>query len=283
MFKVKDWNYYEKVSKFEELALTNNGLESFHQMIKSQLRRITPSFTGFIEVLGRVETLRKCDYEQDRQSGDPQYNRCWPATKIMKELYCKEIVEKQKKKAKTEHANSDDEVDYINYDNNLKDQSHRNRLELNKLEREINMIFEEFEEESKSFLKDSRKRKAERDYREIENELAKWDKNVNNIKSQTKFDIFHSFIQNDRPALLKQIENAKQMKVETIGIDKARDERILNTNEFKNEISDILQADIQKKAKKKKRLWWYRFWFRWGKRAKWLPQSTEKRRSQRIV
>ena len=42
-FQIKDWNYHSKISEFEDLAITNNGLESFHQMIKSQLKRITPS------------------------------------------------------------------------------------------------------------------------------------------------------------------------------------------------------------------------------------------------
>ena len=46
IYKIEDWNYYDKISQFEDLAVTNNGLESFHQMIKSQLRRIKPNFAG---------------------------------------------------------------------------------------------------------------------------------------------------------------------------------------------------------------------------------------------
>ena len=89
-FQIKDWNYHEKLSEFEDLAITNNGLESFHQIIRSQLKRVTPSFRGFIEVISRAETLKKADYDEDRINGDPQYNRCWPVTKILKELYAKE-------------------------------------------------------------------------------------------------------------------------------------------------------------------------------------------------
>ena len=120
VFKIKDWNYFEKINKFEELAITNNGLESFHQMIKSQLRRITPSFTGFIEVLGRVETLKKWDYDEDRESGDPQYNRWWPATKIMKELYWREIVERKKpiddSKLPSDEQDEEDFPNYVEYE-----------------------------------------------------------------------------------------------------------------------------------------------------------------------
>ena len=51
MFKIKDWNYYDKIQQFEDLAVTNNGLESFHQIIKCQLRRIHPSLSGLIDIL----------------------------------------------------------------------------------------------------------------------------------------------------------------------------------------------------------------------------------------
>ena len=91
-FKIKDWNYHEKLSEFEDLAITNNGLESFHQIIRSQLRRVTPSFRGFIEVISRAEMMKKADYEEDKINGDPQYNRWWPVTKILKELYTKESL-----------------------------------------------------------------------------------------------------------------------------------------------------------------------------------------------
>ena len=86
-FQIKDWNYHDKLSEFDDLAITNNGLESFHQIIKSQLRRITPSFSGFLEVISRAETLKKADYDEDRVKGDSQYNRWWPVTKIFQELY----------------------------------------------------------------------------------------------------------------------------------------------------------------------------------------------------
>ena len=123
VFKIKDWNYFEKINKFDELAITNNGLESFHQMIKSQLRRITPSFTGFIEVLGRVETLKKWDYDEGRENGDPQYNRCWPATKIMKELYCKEITDRQKSISDTKFEDKEQEDEdfpsYVEYNGTI--------------------------------------------------------------------------------------------------------------------------------------------------------------------
>ncbi|CAI2384902.1 unnamed protein product [Moneuplotes crassus] len=88
-FKIKDWNYYEKLNRFEELSITNNGLESFHQMIHSQMKRLKPSFLGFVSILARVETMKKAHFDQDKLNGDSQYNRCWPATMIFRELYSK--------------------------------------------------------------------------------------------------------------------------------------------------------------------------------------------------
>jgi hypothetical protein len=87
-YKIEDWNYYDKLAEFEDLALTNNGLESFHSSIKSQLHRVTPNLPGFLETLKRVEAIKKADYESDHITGDAQFNRWWPATKIMRELYC---------------------------------------------------------------------------------------------------------------------------------------------------------------------------------------------------
>lgn len=111
MFQVKDWNYFDKLSEFEDLALTNNGLESFHQMIKSQLKRVNPSYTGFVNVLCKVETMKKADYESNKIKGDPQYNRCWPATTILKELYFNSLQEnKAHPEVKTEEI-IDDSID----------------------------------------------------------------------------------------------------------------------------------------------------------------------------
>jgi hypothetical protein len=90
VFEIKDWSYYDKINDFEDLAITNNGLESFHQMIKSQLRRIQPSLPGLVDILARVEMLKKTDYDSEKINGDPQFNRCWPSSRIFKELYIKE-------------------------------------------------------------------------------------------------------------------------------------------------------------------------------------------------
>jgi hypothetical protein len=255
IFKIKDWNYYDKIEKFEELAITNNGLESFHQMIKSQLRRTTPSFTGFIEVLGRVETLRKCDYDEDRISGDPQYNRWWPATRIMKELYCKEISnrKKSKKEDKNEPVVEDDENEfpsYVDYQGNPKDPSEKNRVEYLKLEREVNLLFEEFEEDNNSFQRDSRKRKAEKAWRELEQEKNKMPK-LEEKDEDTKPDLFEDFVITDRPALLEDIEKVKNLKIETNEKNKEFDDEILNNEEFKYDIDRILSKRIEKKAKRR--------------------------------
>ena len=75
MFQIKDWNYHDKINQFEDLAVTNNGLESFHQMIRSQLRRNKPSQHGLFDVLSRVELIKQIDYESDKVKGDPTFNR----------------------------------------------------------------------------------------------------------------------------------------------------------------------------------------------------------------
>ncbi|CAI2385595.1 unnamed protein product [Moneuplotes crassus] len=256
VFKIKDWNYFDKLNRFEELAITNNGLESFHQMIKSQLRRITPSFTGFIEVIARVETLRKCDYDEDRQSGDPQYNRCWPATKIMNELYCKEVTErKAKKDQKIEEPSKEDEEDfpnYVEYQGNPKDSSEKNKREYAKFEREVNLLFEEFEEENNSFMRDSLKRKADKEVLDLKSEQNK-ENLILDSRVESKAEIYESFISANRPSLLEKIELAKKMKIEQ-NPNQETDHKILHNKEFKKDIDRILAKDIEKKARKRQKI-----------------------------
>lgn len=178
----------------------------------------------------------------------------------MRELYCKEVIEKNKKCEKSdikkeelrkiEESKSDDEfTNYVENEASSKDAISESRLELSKLEREVNMIFEEFEEEANSFLRDSRKRKAERDYKEMEDEIERRRKAGKEIP-KPKFDLFESFIKSDRPALLKQIDDVKGLKVESSVHDRTKDQKILQSSEFKSQIDDILSLDIEKKARK---------------------------------
>ena len=140
LYKISDWNYFDKLSEFEDLALTNNGLESFHQWIKTQLSRTQPNLPGFVETLKRVETLKKNDFDSDRIWGDPQYNRWWPATKIMRELYSKidansgEEIPEKKRDAK-DWSKEDEEEKYI-----------EENEESNHLWNEIEYLFNEFDD-----------------------------------------------------------------------------------------------------------------------------------------
>lgn len=43
-----------------------------------------------------VETMKKTDVEMGRQNGNVDYNWGWPATRIFKELYVREVVNKGK-------------------------------------------------------------------------------------------------------------------------------------------------------------------------------------------
>ena len=111
-------------------------------------------------------------------------------------------------------------------------------------------MFEEFEEENNSFLRDSKKRKAERDWRELEEERVKRDPSIK-LDPKDKLDIFESFVTSDRPSLLKAIEDVKKLKIEADEFNKEADNEILNNVEFKQEIDDILVEPIEKKAKRK--------------------------------
>jgi hypothetical protein len=141
-FKIKDWNYHDKLQQFEDLAVTNNGLESFHQMIRSQMVRKSPNLCRLIDVLARVEMMKKVAYEEDRVKGDPMYNRCWPASKIFRELYSKE--------AKKEEVSENEETDYGYEDlQKLKQKDfHSYFLKLKTVESEMDFLFQEFDEEN---------------------------------------------------------------------------------------------------------------------------------------
>ena len=148
MYKITDWNYYDKLSEFEDLALTNNGLESFHQCIKTQLSRTQPNFAGFLETLKRVETLKKNDFDSDRICGDPQYNRWWPATKIMRELYSKiDLTEEdtpiKKRDAKANMKEGEGEEKEENIENCEKSELYEDQ---NYQWNEIEFLFNEFDD-----------------------------------------------------------------------------------------------------------------------------------------
>ena len=198
-FQIKDWNYHDKLSEFEDLAITNNGLESFHQIIKSQLRRITPSFSGFIEVISRAETLKKADYDEDRVNGDPQYNRCWPVTKIFKELYVKEF--------KKSENNKEDEsfTDYgvVKLQELKKENVNEFTSKSKQIEREVQFLFEEFDEDNWNLEQDSRIRERNKVLKELSVEQAN-----STIPSEQSFS--NDYLLQWRPQLSNQVESIKK-------------------------------------------------------------------------
>ncbi|CAI2383947.1 unnamed protein product [Moneuplotes crassus] len=204
-FKINDWNYYEKINDFEDLAITNNGLESFHQIIKSQLRRITPSFKGFIEVLARAETLKKSDYDEDRINGDPQYNRCWPVTKIMRELYCKESS--QEKKMKDLKDGVEEEISqYVPKDlSSLKNSNvGQFNMKTRKVEREVMFLFEEFDENKISLQQD----KVIRERAKLRKEIRSTSGDPQNASGEP-FEVIEKYLTEDKPKLDKAIVGFK--------------------------------------------------------------------------
>ena len=216
-FQIKDWNYYDKISDFDDLAITNNGLESFHQIIKSQLRRITPSFKGFTQVLSRAETLKKADYDEDRVNGDPQYNRWWPVTKILKELYVKQQanncdLESSEKQNEDINPLFDDSVSDLS---KLKEANHEEYLaQVKWLEREVDFLFEEFDDENQTLQQDSKLLKRHKTMMELKSSKTPL------LNSSSK-EFCEEYIKNKSSSALEKIKPlSKKVKETKNGNDK---------------------------------------------------------------
>ena len=224
-FQIKDWNYYDKLNEFEDLALTNNGLESFHQMIRSQLRRSQPNLFYLVDLLGRVETMKKAAYDEDKIKGDPQFNRCWPASKIFRELYSKEFkewiknelsesasqntvaswnIEQQDEDFKEEFNWYPDygemELESLKKNNNPEYSAKKSNLE-----KEILVLFYEFDEENKLPQTDKGIQVNSKQRKEYENDIKikTKDDNIYNM------NMAESLVLNDKPSICHQMELAK--------------------------------------------------------------------------
>ena len=205
-FQIKDWNYNTKITKFEDLAITNNGLESFHQIIKSQLRRSTPSFRGFLEVLWRAETLKKADYDEDKLNGDPQYNRWWPITKILKELYVKHSfikVKDEKLEVKIEEENDEKQLQAMIELRQLKEINPQEyAIQVKALEKEVMFFFEEFDDNRQSLQQDSkvmRRQKTILEANQVKNDV--WAPSVKSF--------WDEYLEDDPSVIYKRIEPQK--------------------------------------------------------------------------
>ena len=267
IFQIKDWNYYDKIAEFEDLAMTNNGLESFHQMIRSQLRRINPSIAGFVEVLARVETLKKSDYDQDKIKGDPQYNRCWPATRIFRELYYKESKKGSKilsssknlgnikdetgaksEVKKTDHKkdNAAEDSDFDDYGNFTveklkKENADLYMQEVRKIEREVVFLFEQFEEEQ-SYQRDTIVREANKRYKEIDSK-CKVKKDMPE-PDEKEFGVFENYVYKDRPELMDIMEKTKYVKSKIVPPPCNKQHGLLEELEFDTEMARILKGEF---------------------------------------
>ena len=218
-FQIKDWNYYDKLNEFEDLALTNNGLESFHQMIRSQLRRSQPNLFYLVDLLGRVETMKKAAYDEDKIKGDPQFNRCWPASKIFRELYskeyenisnkliCKEMNENNLNKSQSNSLNNENEF-YPDYwlseleslkKTNIPDYHSKRST----IEKEVLILFNEFDEENRLPHTDKGIQQLCKQRRELEDEIkTKDEKNYNMTMAE-------SLVLNDKPSISHEMELIK--------------------------------------------------------------------------
>ncbi|CAI2384620.1 unnamed protein product [Moneuplotes crassus] len=238
-FKIKDWNYYEKLSNFEELALTNNGLESFHQMIRSQLRRTKPALSGFVDVLGRVELMKKTDYEEDKIKGDPQYNRCWPSSVIFKELYTKACQDKPKEDGTKEDLKLEDEKITQDYQS----ENPKDRNSIKKLEREVLFLFEEFDSANTAMWTDSRIRRENQISYEIQQECktSKANKTQGLLKEP---DLREVCIENDRPRLIKEMEKATKAKYSDTYLEKDMVPGLIEEFDDEEEARKLLKGEL---------------------------------------
>ncbi|CAI2384381.1 unnamed protein product [Moneuplotes crassus] len=248
IFKIQDWNYHDKIQHFEDLAVTNNGLESFHQMIKSQLRRIKPNFAGLVDILCQVEMLKKQAYDEDKINGNQEFNRCWPSSTIFRELYSKEKANEEAEEDKDHSKESASELLNKNPcpDYGLKDLEQLKKKnpnlykeKLKSQERDINFLFEDFDEEASLLKTDLGMIK----YNKLTKELHD-NKSVDPDDSNSK-GIMYDYFTKNHSSMIKQFKSLEQFKPTTItyGEGPITEEFLLQIKEDENQLQEFLDGD----------------------------------------
>ena len=108
LFPPRVWSFSHRSEQMHDMIMWNNGMEAYQHYIKTQIKSESPNFAAFTELMSRVETLHKNDYEsflpsevygessQVTADGGSQVHdkvgsykgvRLWPSSRLMKFLF----------------------------------------------------------------------------------------------------------------------------------------------------------------------------------------------------
>jgi hypothetical protein len=65
IYQPKYWSFCGLEDEIENLITANNSMEGFYHIIRTQLPTARPNVAAFVEVMSRVETLKKSEYESE--------------------------------------------------------------------------------------------------------------------------------------------------------------------------------------------------------------------------
>ena len=205
--------------------------------------------------MARVETLKKSDYEEDRQSGNPEYNRCWPVTQIFRELYTKhskvdKLEEKdqnmQQEKEKEQKEEENEDLEPITSElKSLKAQCPNKYLsKCVSLEREVMFLFKEFDDENAFLQQDAKLR----DNRKILADLQNAQK-----ENPTDSSLYEKFYTEDQPELMKSVKNMTEKAKSSSGKKSKLDndaENPIFVEDMDEELALILKGELKIKSYK---------------------------------
>ena len=72
MYQPKYWSFWGHETDFDNSVVLNNWLESNYHTIKTQISNAHPNVAGFTEIMSRMETLKKSEYESALSGADTQ-------------------------------------------------------------------------------------------------------------------------------------------------------------------------------------------------------------------
>ncbi|CAI2384621.1 unnamed protein product [Moneuplotes crassus] len=106
LFPPRIWSFSHRTDQIEDFIMCNNGMETYQHYIQTQMKSEGLNFAAYTELMARIETLRKNDYEtcqtnviygensQDLNSQKSQApkesfkgSRLWPSSRIMKFMH----------------------------------------------------------------------------------------------------------------------------------------------------------------------------------------------------
>ena len=169
--------------------------------------------------------MKKAAYDEDKVKGDPAFNRCWPASKIFRELYSKEMNQFQVNELKenssqntnisnSKEIQSEDFKQEFNWypdygelelESLKRRQSSEYSLIKSNLEKEIIVLFNEFDEENILPQADKGIQQGSKQRKEYEDGIK------TKIKDETHYNMSmaESLVLSDKPSICKQMEHVK--------------------------------------------------------------------------